>query len=382
MRIGSPGFIGQNMKEARESRCISPEALAEITKIEKKTIYSYESGRRTPPPDALERIVDALSFPEGYFFQPWDEEVNDKVFFRSLRSAEREPRMRARVRHRWVARICAYVSQFTELPTLDIPNWGIPDFRELTGDDIESYTEQLRDFWGLGDGPLGNITWLLESRGFITASSDLNAASLDALSAWLEAPDARPIFLIGTEKRSAVRGRFDCAHELAHVLLHRDVEGRFLDKTSPEYTLLENQAHRFASAFLFPKKSYLREVFQIRLEAFQAIKPKWGTSIGMLISRAKALGLIDDVECARLWKMMSKRGWRKWEPLDETIQVESPFVLRKSFELIVEEGIKTRSEIRGELPIPPGDVESLCGLPSGFLDDSQPQVQVIEFSSS
>ena len=52
---------------------------------------------------------------------------------------------------------------------------------------------------------------------------------------------------------------FDMAHELGHILLHLWSES--LDLIGKEeFKSRENQANRFASAFLLPKESFLQEI--------------------------------------------------------------------------------------------------------------------------
>lgn len=56
------------------------------------------------------------------------------------------------------------------------------------------------------------------------------------------------VFFIAVAQGEKPKGRifFDMAHELGHILLHPKSR--------------ENQANRFASAFLLPKESFLQEI--------------------------------------------------------------------------------------------------------------------------
>lgn len=63
------------------------------------------------------------------------------------------------------------------------------------------------------------------------------------------------------------RFRFTCAHELGHLILHRKTQSVFQDSASPAAwdspDLLEQQADRFAAAFLMPVPLVERELVRI-----------------------------------------------------------------------------------------------------------------------
>ena len=86
-----------------------------------------------------------------------------------------------------------------------------------------------------------------------------------------------------------------------------------------------------------------------------------------MIKRSHELELLSDDEAKRMWINYNRRNWRTVEPLDDRIQPEQPRLLRKSFELLIQERIKTRDQIRLDLPFGVGDIEELAGLPRGFL---------------
>jgi Zn-dependent peptidase ImmA (M78 family) len=94
----------------------------------------------------------------------------------------------------------------------------------------------------------------------------------------------------GKDKASAVRSRFDAAHELAHLLLHRKVDGRRVKNTA-DWKILETQAHRFAAAFLLPAKSFSDELWAATLDGMLARKGRRKVSIAMMIVRCEHIGI-------------------------------------------------------------------------------------------
>jgi hypothetical protein len=87
----------------------------------------------------------------------------------------------------------------------------------------------------------------------------------------------------------------------------------------------------------------------------------------MMIKRAQQTGLISEDAERRLWINASRRGWRKEEPFDSSTEPEEPRLLRRSFELVLSEGNQTPDDVLANLALPPADIESLSGLPEGFL---------------
>ena len=89
-----------------------------------------------------------------------------------------------------------------------------------------------------------------------------------------------------------------------------------------------------------------------------------------MIKRCRTLSMINDEYEQRLWKHYSSRGWRKAEPLDDILPVEAPRLLSRSVRLLIDEGIRTREQLLDDFRLPAADVESLCGLPRGFMTSS------------
>ena len=131
---------------------------------------------------------------------------------------------------------------------------------------------------------------------------------------------------------------FDAAHELGHLILHRHLQDRQIKNLSL-HGILENQAHRFAGALLLPERSFSQEVWAPTLDAFVSLKKHWRCAVAMMVSRCEHLGMLDEVQVKRAWINLSRRGWRTEEPLDNVLEPEEPKLLRRSFQLLIDEGI-------------------------------------------
>jgi Zn-dependent peptidase ImmA (M78 family) len=272
---------------------------------------------------------------------------------------EQHHRRRVTRRLQWAADICALVERFVELPKVDFP---VIPFDPETADeeDIERAAEASRDHWGLGRGPIRNLAALLERKGAIIVREAVKCEDMDAVSCWI---CARPFVLLSEEVTSGPRDMYNLAHELGHVILHATVE-----ISSDNLDRIEKQANRFASAFLLPRESFSNEVLGSSIGYFTALKQRWGVSIAAMAYRCKDLDIFTDNQFSYLFKQMNWKRIRKVEPLDDAFPVNTPSVLADSVKMLVEHGVYTREQIEGALSLNLSDVESLCGVPQGYLD--------------
>jgi Zn-dependent peptidase ImmA (M78 family)/DNA-binding XRE family transcriptional regulator len=368
MKSGTPGFVGARLREAREARKISAVTLSELASVSPQAISQYEKGKSSPGPEVLARIAAALNFPEQFFTLPERTLDRGTIFYRSMASATKGARARAERRFGWLRDIVQYLSEFVELPKANFPDLVLPDDPLLlSNDEIEEAANRTRQFWGLRDGPIANMVALLENQGAVVARDQLGADTLESLSEFVAA-EGRPYIVVGTDKGTPARWRFDVAHELGHIILHAKVPPELLGK--PEYfKRIEDQAHRFAAAFLLPLGSFGDDLYGANLDNFRSLKLKWKTSIAMMIVRARDGGLISEETERRLWINYSRRGWRKAEPHDDTMDIEEPRLLRRSFDLVLDKGSQTPEDVLSRLALTGGDVETLSGLPEGFLGE-------------
>jgi Zn-dependent peptidase ImmA (M78 family)/transcriptional regulator with XRE-family HTH domain len=366
MNLGTPGFSGRRLTEAREARGLSGTSLAELVGINSANISQYEHGKQSPSPDVMDRICEKLSLDRRYFLRSPANHQTDGVYFRSMSAATKPARTKAIARYGWLKEIVAYLRRYLDFPKINLPIFTVPsDPTKLPAELIEEVASECRRYWQLGDGPVSNMVLLLENNGTVVTRARLDAETLDAFSQWNNA-DGTPYVVLGGDKEAAVRSRFDAAHELGHLLLHREADNRQINAAGT-HQLMEKQAHRFAGAFLLPADRFCEEVYSVTIDGLRTLKPYWRTSIGTMISRCEDLGMVTSEQARRLWIGMNRRGWKRREPLDDSIAVEDPRLLKRSMQMLVEEGIKTRDSILYELRLPASDVEELTGTQRGFF---------------
>ena len=371
MAVGTPRFVGKRLTEARLARGMFKKTLGDLVGVTGTAISRYEDGLDKPQAERLAAIARQLGFPESFFMAAaWDETL-EPVFWRSRSTETKTSREITEQRMRWLRELFHFLEQEVDFPAVAIPTVELPgDFRAVTQEDIERAAETVRDAWRLRARPIPDVTLALENAGLPVVNLDFMSDKQDGFCFRSEAL-ARPFVGINIHNVSAARARFDAAHELGHVVLHRAVTPQ-QERDPATHKLLEQQAHGFAAAFLFPRQSFLTEVAMPSLDYFASLKKRWGISIGAMIFRAHGLGMIDDAEKFSLQQALGRRRWRGplREPFDlpSDMPLERPRMLRRGIEAVLGDGSFDRQSLLMALSLPQQEVEQLAGLQPGFLD--------------
>ena len=365
MRPGTPGFVGARLREAREARELTASALADLLGVSRQAVSQYENDAQSPAPPVMRRITEVLRLPYHFFSASPSPAEDDVIFYRSLATATKAARLRAERRYTWLRSIVRYLRELVQFPIVNFPDLNFPaDPRKISECQIEQAAAQTRAFWGLKDHSISNLTWLVENNGAIVSRHELSSDKLDAFSQWNRA-DSTPYVVLGSDKGSAVRSRYDVAHELGHMILHRRVPKESFSEKSERslFKLIERQADRFAGAFILPESTFSREFLSPpTLDHFRTLKPKWKASIQFMIMRSCDLGIITPERKSQLFANLSARGWRTKEPMDDVIKPEEPRFLSRSIRFLIDRGVIPPSEIPFRLRLDEGDIEELTGL--------------------
>lgn len=362
-------LIPGKLVEARLAAQMNQTELAVHVGVSRQAISSYEQGDKAPEPETMQLVAKALGQPIGFFTKssaPTFGEFSVN-FFRKTGADTKRRNMACEIYARWLAQAAFSFDAFANFPPVNIPSFEPTLAASACYDDdqIENIAEIVRVHFGLGLGPISNVIRLLESSGIIVGRLEMKGDTVEAFSFW---SGSRPFVFLASEKESGARLRFDAAHELGHLVLHRWVG---VDEIEDKDRLkeIEREADRFAGAFLLPRKSFPNEVYSPRLMAFVDLKARWKVSIQAMIYRCKHLGIFDDQQVTNLYKQVSFKKWRKTEPLDGTggLPFEQPILLKKIAGLVLESGRMHGDEIKSALGFSPSIIERLLGLPLDAL---------------
>lgn len=363
-------FLPSRLKEARESRGLTMRELADLINANNHQIVSkYENGKSIPPAEVLMRIMSELKFPYDFFFSEEIDENREEsvVYFRSRAKATAKLKKIHQIKISWLSRIYSYLDQVIEFPEINVPNYGNDHsqfFKTTSNNQIENIAKKLREHWNLNNGPITDMTHLLEKNGVIISAVKSDLFTIDACSKWI---NKNLFILVGNEKASASRIKFTLAHELGHSILHKNIKSEDFNK-SEVYKRIEREANYFASAFLLPAESISKELISHSLDYYVLLKKRWQVSIQAMIYRSNDLNLITDFQTSYLWKQIAKKGWRIKEPLDDELVAETPNLIKEAIELIVDHHVETKQQLVQEIKLNPLDIEVISGLTPGYFN--------------
>lgn len=325
-------FEGERLTLARLSCGLKKSELAERIGVSPTVVGQYEMGKVRPSSDTVLKLHWELGFPVSFFEggRRSFEIKHEEAHFRRLRSTSKLERSMVLARAELLMELVEELEKY-----LNIPQWSPPDIpaKEWSIGEIERAAEAVRKKWGLGYGPITNVVRLLEQRGCVVTRLPRTGGSqkVDAFSTWM---GTRPIIVLSSEKDKVTRWRFDASHELGHLVLHPDAE--------PGSMVVENQAHRFAAAFLMPKQGITnwlpRRIFW---PDFVDLKMKWKVSIAALLRRSRDLGWISEDQYRKGVIQYNQRGWKNEEPGDKELKrealadnLEQPVLVSKAVKLL------------------------------------------------
>jgi Zn-dependent peptidase ImmA (M78 family)/DNA-binding XRE family transcriptional regulator len=350
--VESDPFQAERLRLARHRRGLTKTALAKRISVTAQTVSAYERELSAPADAIVERMSDVLEFPIEFFYAELGDIVPlDAASFRSLSRMTTAKANAALAGGTLCVELAAWIDERFELPTADVPDLdpGVID--------PEGAAAYVRAAWGIGDAPISNVLHLLEARGIRVFALAAEYREVDAFSFWRE-QTSTPFICVGTHK-SPERSVFDLAHELGHLVLHRD-------HGAPRGRLEERQADAFASSFLMPRADVAAAA--PRFPSFQdlvAAKSRWRVSAAALNYRLHQLGWLSDWHYRSICMEIAKVG-RDVEL--NSIPREQSQVLSKVLSALRAEGT-TRNSIAAALKITPKELGSLLsGLVVSAVD--------------
>jgi Zn-dependent peptidase ImmA (M78 family)/transcriptional regulator with XRE-family HTH domain len=313
-------FSPSRLRLARERHGWTKKELAEHLGVSTRSVVGWEAGDKEPSPETLELFERALGYPTAFFMAGEVDALNaDAVSFRALSKMTARERDQALAAGTLAFGLSGWIDSQFHLPKPDVP-----DLSTLTA---EMAADTVRQSWRLGSGPLGNTVHLVESHGVRVFSIPINILRVDAFSGWRQ---ETPLIFLNTRK-SGEHGRFDVAHELGHLILHRMI-------VTARNKAYETAADRFASALLMPSSSiYARHRSRITLSDVLREKQFWGVSAMAYTHRLHDLRLLSDWHYRSFCIELSKTGYRGAEP--GGIPRESSQLLNKVFQSLRERRI-------------------------------------------
>lgn len=335
-------FNAKRLALARARRGMTAKALAERARVRADTITRLEQGRHEPTPETVEGLARALGYPVDFFDGDVVEEVGvEAVSFRSFSKMTARERDAALGAGSLGLLLSDWVEERFGLPAPDVPDLSHEPNPEVAA-------AYVRQQWGVGQQPIGGMLALLEAKGIRLFSLSENTASVNAFSFWR---GGKPYVYLNNFK-TAESSRFDAAHELGHLVMHKHGDPK--DSRS-----CEREADSFASAFLMPADDLRARIPQsVSVDLILRAKFRWGVSAMAMAHRLHTLNFVSDWQYKSICIELSRRGYRSSEP--GGMQRETSTVWKKVLMQLWSERI-SKHDIANALKLPLDEVEGLIG---------------------
>lgn len=350
---------------ARHRRGLTKNELAQAAGLSSRAISGYESGDMEPSEETMSVLSRVLRFPTSFFHAvDLDEPSPDNASFRSLSSMTAVQRHAALAAGALAIDFSRWLDSRFELPA--------PDLLDLRGADPEAAAETVRRYWAIGEKPIGNLVHLLERSGVRVFSLAEQCREVDAFSLWRH---GTPFVFLNMQK-SPEHSRFDAAHELGHLVLHRHGHGGcdgapdMPDLDPKRGRRIEDEANAFAAALLMPRRTLLSMTPRIpTLMKLLDIKKVWRVSVAALVHRLHRLDMLNEWQYRQLCIEISRKGYREREP-DGLTERETSQILAKAFDGLRSAGV-SRADVARALHLPASEFEGLLfGLTISAVDGS------------
>lgn len=346
-------FIGSNLRLIRLFHRLSLADLGERVSVSKQFLSRIENGGESVADSLEDALASELNVLPDFFYHVDPNPITDEqCHFRRQLTTKIVLRHEARARGEILKRLVGVLDEHVELPKYQVAE-ADPTYAET----IERAAEKFRSAFGLGLGPLSNVTRIAENAGAAVMKVRGLATEIDAISFATK----RPIIALNDTDRSACRERFGIAHELGHFSLHIGI------LTGDRLT--EAQANHFASALLMPRSTFIRECpiairgSRLNWPGLSELKLRWGVSKAAILFRGKQLGVFNEEQVRAGYIRLNRHGEAVQESEDSFMTSEEPELIVDGLEVIRHHfGIPTAAIAR-EMRVQPSLLDSLLPLP-------------------
>lgn len=364
------GFDAARLTQARHLAGFTKKQVADAIGVTPAAVGQYETGSNKPRPELIGRLAEVLDVPATFFLagRPMGALNASMAHFRALRSTSGAQRNRALGLAGQVWELTHALEKRVQLPLVNLPGFAggeVHPGSELPAEPAAA-ARALRQFWGLGQGPVGHLVRRMESHGIVVVSPPVDSAA-NKVDAFASAGLPRPLAVITANRADDVyRYRFSAAHELGHLVLHATATGD---------TQQEREADAFAAEFLTPRNSILPSLpRRVDFAQLATLSHTWGVSVQSLVYRCRELGLISDSTASRAYQRLRSLHHQPGfapEPVSR-YPGEQPVMLQSAFALAEQDTGLTIRELARELAWKAERVRELLGMP-----DSRPILRLV-----
>ena len=305
-RFGESSYNPAMVGLAREAAGLNQTGFARLAGVSQSRVSKVEEGSVVLGEDQLRSWAALLHQPVELFFYRGPAKLPSLSFYRQTASVPiktLEP-LYARMNIRRIE-VLRQLGERDLRKTREIPYHRVSSVK-----DAEEAARELRKSWGVPRGPITSVIELVQSAGVVVELFDFSTDKIDALAI---GGGTRVPFVFLNRVFPPDRRRLSLAHELGHLVMHREIRDT-----------VEDEAWAFAAEFLVPAGEISGKLYPLNIERLAELKLKWMVSMQALLKRAKTLNQINDRYAQFLWMRLGQCGFRKTEPYEDQMPPEIP----------------------------------------------------------
>lgn len=345
-------FVGESLRNIRVMHGYSRKHLSEKIGVTEQAIWQFENGFSSPKLETLNELKKVFHVKNKYFFH---EDFLKKqrmrlvepqaIAYRSEEINSVSKTQSESVHSEFLNNFLEDIISLVTLPKGDIEKIRDYAIRNLNSKEIgkrEKIIDEIATFArktiGVPKDSNDNLLYLIEKSGVFVFEKSIGE-KIDAYSFWTL--NNIPYIVLGNLKKSASRRNFDIAHELGHLILHYKMG--FTELDSKTYKEIEKEADLFAGCFLLPSEEFRKDFGDLvrvsNPDSYIFLKEKWRVSIQAMAIRAKRLNLLSQEQYSYFWRSITRKGYKKIEPLDEKLTIVRPSKVKSILKLLFENSI-------------------------------------------
>lgn len=279
--------IASNLIRYRKGLRLSQERLAETVGVSRQSINNYEKAKTLPDSKTLSVLAKALAITLDDLLRPETEGLPN-FRFRAHASFCKKPQF------------AALVLQKLEIYNALEKAVGVPPYAPestpcdcVTGNEkrIQTIANRFRDRLGIGDTPIVNLFEAAEELGLKVIRHPLPIDNFFGLSACSVEQGA--FVLVNSNNITIERQLFTLAHEIGHLIFHRDEyqDSLIAEGTKDMEKAREDVANYFAS-YLLVSQEALERALEIMPDVID-LKSHFRVSYTMMLKRLEELGKVN-----------------------------------------------------------------------------------------
>ncbi len=372
-------FRGENLQRVRTLYGLSRKELGEKLGVSEQAVWQFENQVTNPKFEIVVELKRLFGVKAQFFLQELTVPVmfkEEQMIYRAADVTSRKQAFSETEYLNFVHEIITTLESFLSAPKsiiLELREKCLDIYYRENG--IEEIASLAKEYIGVTEDN-ANLLLQMEKSGIHIVEKQVDSKT-DAYSAW--SANQIPIIVLGV-KKSAVRRNFDLAHELGHLLMHNNMDMLALEKE--DYNRIENEANLFASYFLLPEKSIVKDLQKLERisnpDTYIELKAKYNVSIQGLEMRAYRLGFLTPQQNSYFYRQIMKKGYKLVEPLDSEIPLKRPGKIRNIFELILSNQVISLAEMEALFKVEALFLERLFTIEPAFFEKYQAKE---EFSS-